>query len=112
MNFLHVWLHFLFCTSEKCSAVNIAADNQKEEQNNHGRFSQESKQKFAQIATKISQVNINLKYLCTYSFSPLWTHYWCFHECIAYQRIKSLLRAICRVSWMLVIKIFAVPVLI
>lgn len=54
--------------------------------------------KFSQITTKISQVNTDLKYLCTYSFSPLWTHYWYFHEYIAYQRIKSLLRAICGVS--------------
>lgn len=111
MNFLHVCLHFLLLASENCSAVNSAADNQKEEQNNHDRFAQELKQKFSQT-THISQVNIDLKYLCTYSSNLLWHHYWGFHEYIAYQRIKSLLRAICGVSWMSVIKIFAVPVII
>lgn len=44
MNFLHIWLHFLFHTSEKCSTVNRAADDQNEEQNNQGRFYQELEQ--------------------------------------------------------------------
>lgn len=79
MNFLHVCLHFLLLASENCSAVNSAADNQKEEQNNHDRFAQELKQKFSQT-THISQVNIDLKYLCTYSSNLLWHHYWGFHE--------------------------------